>query len=345
MLSQHVWDPLGTPQDVVAALGAMQAQEFRIALWSVGQRCRNADEASVLRAFNDGKILRTHVLRPTWHFVAATDFRWLLAFSGPRVDAQNTYRYRQLELDEKLLVRTTALIEKSLTGGNHLTRRQLGELLQQARISTNGQRLAYIVMRAELEGVICSGALSGKQHTYALVEERAPKAKRLERDEALAELARRYFTSHGPATIKDFSRWSSLTMADCRAGLGSIADELHHEAVGDRTYWFAEPSRPTARSAKVVDLVQIYDELVMGYSESRDALFETAPPEDLTPLMHAVLLDGRLVGHWKPTYSKDAITVETSLYRSLSKQEGKALDVAVQRYGTFVGLAATLRLV
>ena len=328
------------------SLGAMQGQEFRVALWSVAQRTKSTDEARMLRAFDDGTILRTHILRPTWHFVAAKDFKWMIGLSGPRVDSLNTSRYRQLELDEKLLVRASKVIAKALSGGEHLTRRELGQALQRARISTEGQRLAYFVMRAELEGLVCSGALRGKQHTYALLDERAPKSKKLDRDTALAELTRRYFTSRGPATIKDFSRWSSFTMSDCRSGVEAVRSELHEEKIGDRTYWLSEGSpRPKGRPDKVVDLVQIYDELVMGYSDSRDVLRPadlSEPPSLSTPLMHAVLLDGQLVGHWNPEQSRGSVVVETSLYRTLNRPETKALRDAVERYGRYRGVPARL---
>ena len=343
--NQHVWSPLDIPSDVVASLGAMQSQEFRIALWSVAQRTGGVDENGMRRAFDNGTILRTHILRPTWHFVSAGDIRWLMALSGPRVDSLNMYRYRQLELDEKLLVKTTKRIAKSLSGGVHLTRRELGEDLRRARVSIDGQRLAYIVMRAELEGVICSGPLRGKQHTYALLDERAPKAKNMSRQESLEELARRYFTSHGPATLKDFSRWSSFTMSDCRSGLEAVQSELRREKSGDRTYWSNRSSRPPARRATTVDLVQIYDELVMGYSDSRDALRPpdiSDPPSVSTPLMHAVLLDGQLIGHWKDIHTKEGVTVETSLFRSLKPVEEKALGHSVERYGRFIGTTARL---
>jgi hypothetical protein len=319
----------------------MQAQEFRIALWSVAQRTDGMDEAGMLEAFNDGSILRTHILRPTWHFVAARDIEWMLALSGPRVDALNASRYGQLELDAKLLARTSKIIAKALSGGEHLTRKELGAGLRRARISIDGQRLAYMVMRAELEGVICSGALRGKQHTYALLDERAPKTKTLTREEALAELARRYFTSHGPATLKDLSRWSSFTLSDCRSGLEAIQSELHREAIGGRTYWFSERSSRLASRRVIADLVQVYDELVMGYSESRDALAGTMSASDVTPWVHAVLLDGQVIGNWKPVRTKDLV-VEIVSYRSLNRPEEEALRAAVERYGRFVGAPVRL---
>ncbi|HEV8264014.1 MAG TPA: winged helix DNA-binding domain-containing protein [Gemmatimonadales bacterium] len=319
-------------------LTALQAQEFPLAKWSVAQRTRGATRADVEQAFADGVILRTHVLRPTWHFVLGDDIRWLLKVTAPRVHALNAYYHRQHELDNKVFAKCNSLIAKALRDGAHLTRRELAVVLAGAGIRASGPRLAYIVMRAELDAIVCSGAMRGKQHTYALLDDRAPHAKALDYDAALAELTRRYFTSRGPATLNDFLRWSSLTATEGRDGLASVAGELESEVVDGRTYWF-EGSRGvrTARTP-AVDLVQGYDEIIMSYSESRDDSFRLGD----APFFHAVLLDGRLVGHWRPTAKRNSIRIEMVLKRALNGVEAKALDAAVRAYGKFVGGPVTL---
>lgn len=344
MYQQHVWGrQLVEPEDVVGWLGAMQSQEFAYARWSVAQRSSRAGVAHVDRAFSDGAILRTHMLRPTWHFVLPQDIRWMQALTGPRVHAASASYYRKLELDTNLLSRTDVLIAKILEGGRQLTRKEVAAKLSHSGIEASGMRLAYMMMHAELEAIICSGVMSGKQHTYALVEERAPNAKALDRDDALAELTRRYFTSRGPATLKDFSWWSSLTMADGRRAIEMVKAELQHETIDGRTFWFAGQPQPRRSRSTRVDLVQIYDELVVSYSLSRDALTSSSIVLEEAGFPHAVLLDGQWLGRWRQARTGDSVVIETSLTRELDEAETKALDSAIERYGGFLGVPATWR--
>ena len=263
-----------TPRAAVRWLTALQAQEFPLAKWSVAQRTSGATKSDVDQAFADGVILRTHLLRPTWHFVLGEDIRWLLKVTAPRVNALSAYYYRQLELDKKVFRKSNAVITKALRGGAQLTRNELAAALKDAGVRAKAERLAYIVMRAELDGVVCSGAMKGKQHTYALVDERAPHAKTLDPDAALAELTRRYFISRGPATLRDFMGWSSLTAVEGKRGLALVADDLECEVVEGKTSWLDPGSRVARKASKpAVDLVQGYDEIIMSYSESRDDSF------------------------------------------------------------------------
>jgi hypothetical protein len=346
MHSQHLWGTaFKTPEDVVHWLGALQAQDFLVAKWSVAQRANGVSNAAMDQAFADGAILRTHLLRPTWHFVLPEDIRWMLDLTAPRVNALNAHPYRRLELDVPLFAKTNALIAKALKDGKHLTRQELAAVLARAGIDASGQRLAYILMRAELDAVICSGARRGKQHTYAALHKRAPRARTLDRDAGLAELTRRYFTSRGPATPKDYSRWSSLTAADVKSGLEMVRSRLEHEVVDGRTYWFAAPPPGGKSGSKVVDLVQGYDESIMSYSESKDVLSAPMAPAirgEKVMFTHAILLDGQLIGHWRPVSKKKEVVVETSLYRPLDRVEAQALASAVERYGRFLGSPAVL---
>jgi len=327
MRIQRLWGPrFPTPRDVVRWLGAMQAQEFAVAKWSIAQRTQDMNRAEVEQAFATGVIVRTHVLRPTWHFALGEDLRWLLKATAPRVQALNAYYNRQHKLDAKLLAKSNSLIAKALEGGAHLTRGELAAVLKRGGIRAAGNRLAYIVMRAELDAVVCSGAMKGKQHTYALLDERIPDGKRLDGEAALAELTRRYFTSRGPATLNDFARWSSLTAAEAREGVALVANELESDVIDGTTYWFAPPLPRASASAKPrVDLVQGYDEIIMSYSESRDASFV---PVD-SRLLHAVLLDGRMIGKWKPVAGRNSVVLKTVLNRTLTRDERKALATAV----------------
>jgi hypothetical protein len=180
-----------SPAEVVRWLGAVQAQDYPAAKWGLALRAPGVSDADVERAFEEGDILRTHVLRPTWHFVAPSDIRWMLSLTGPRVHAAQAYYYRILGLDPKTRRRSRAAVERALRGGAALTRAELALVLKRHRIAVDGLRLAHLMADAELEGVVVSGPRKGKQFTYALLEERAPGAPDLPREEALAELTLR----------------------------------------------------------------------------------------------------------------------------------------------------------
>src|SRR5512139_384836 len=221
-----------SPAQVVEQLGAVQSQDYAGAKWALAQRLKDpATDVAIDKAFNEGKILRTHVMRPTWHFVAPGDIRWLLMLTGPRVHVGSAFMYRKLELDQAIVKKSYRVLEKALQGNKQLTRAELGIAFEKAGILAEGQRLGYFMMSAELDGIICSGARRGKQFTYALLEERAPQVKPLKRDEALAELVRRYFTTRGPATLHDFTWWSGLTMAEAKEGIESVKSQFVSEEI------------------------------------------------------------------------------------------------------------------
>lgn len=343
MHNQHLrGTPLAAPEAVVGWLGAMQAQEFPVAKWSVAQRARGVDNEAMDRSVAAGTVLRTHILRPTWHFVLPTDIHWMLEVSAPRVNALNAYYYRKLGLDEKALARSNGLLRRALEGGVHLTRKDMAAVLDRAGVSAEGLRLGYILMRAELAGVICSGAPKGKQQTYALLDERAPKPDARDREEGVAELTRRFFSSRGPATLKDFLAWSSLTAAEGRAGLDAASTELDHEVIDGRTYWFADSSAKPRESLGRIDLLQGYDEYIMSYKESRDVMWEgSSPPTSQTSnFTHAIVLDGRLVGHWRRAPKMTEALIESSWYRAPDEDEMKSFDAAIGRFGRFLGVPA-----
>jgi len=188
--------------EIVAWLGAVQAQEYYQAKWALGLRLPHLTDTDLEQDFTEGNLIRTHLLRPTWHFVTPKDIRWLLALTAPRVNAVNAYMYRKLELEQLGFNRCYDIIAKALQGGFQLTRTELNTLLNQSNIVTNSLRLSCIMMRAELDGIVCSGARKGNQFTYVLLDERVPPTNFITQDEALAELTKRYFTSRGPATLK-----------------------------------------------------------------------------------------------------------------------------------------------
>lgn len=345
--------PEATPEAVVQSLGAVQAQDYAAALWAVGLRMGQATEGVIARAVADGTILRTHVLRPTWHFVTPADIRPLLALTAPRVNVANATWYRQFALDDATFARSNAALTTALADGKHRTRPQLAVVLAEAGIATanrdRGQRLSFLMMRAELDGVICSGAPVGKQQTYALLDERAPATVTPTRDEALAALARRYFTGHGPATLPDFIWWSGLTTVDARNGLAIAKLHLQHETVGDRTYWFAAsaPPMPDA-SADATDaadtayLLPNYDEYTVGYTD-RSAVFAASHTDKLNArsnilFHHAMVHAGRIVGTWKRAFNKGAVVITLAPFAPLTDAQTHAFAAATARYSAFLGL-------
>jgi hypothetical protein len=343
------WPGVATPENVVRWLGAMQSQEYAVAKWSIGQRARRTSDAALERAFAAGTFLRTHVLRPTWHFVLPADIRWMIELTGPRVLAMTASYYRKFGLDDDVMRRSRRVMVRALAGNAHLTRRELGTLLDRDGIHADALRLGFILMRAELDCVISSGAPKGKQHTYALFEERAPQAASWSRDQALAELTKRYFTSRGPATLKDYMWWSSLTAADAKRGVQMVEPPLARADVAERTYWFAASrSRPTGASP-AAHLLQGYDEYVIAYSESRDVAVRDEAATGVVrveaPFYHAIVLNGSVVGHWRRVLTTTAMTIEIQLRRSLNRAEGTALAAAVDRYGEFMGVPTAIQIV
>ncbi|MFI9561007.1 winged helix DNA-binding domain-containing protein [Nonomuraea endophytica] len=339
--------PFSGAAEVVGWFGALQSQDYQPAKWAVAQRLGpGVTDADLDRAFDDGVILRTHVLRPTWHFVARADLRWLLELTAPRVHALNAYAYRRGELDSALLCRTTDLIADAVAGGNHLTRTEIATLLARHGVIAEGFRLGYILIHAELERVICSGVLRGKQHTYALFEERAPQAASLEREAALAELVRRFFTSHGPATAKDLAWWSSLTRADIATGLSLAGQALESTDVDGVTYWSAPGDDPAPAPSPSVRLLQAYDEYIVGYRQSKHLLDLgglTAAAPDRPALPNGVILvDTQVAGRWKRTVRADAVKLEAVLYRPFGAAESAALQAAADELGMFLGVRAVV---
>ena len=342
MYAHRLWgSPLSSPEDVLAAFAAMQSQEFVPAKWMVAQRTDGATEAVIDKAFAEGSILRTHVLRPTWHFVRREDVRWLLDLTAPRVNQLNAYYYRRFGLDDEAFATCNQLFRKTLQGGEQLTRKALTEVLEKAGIKASGLHLGYILMRAELDAVLISGARQGRQQTYALFDERVPDRYTLDKEAALIDLARRYFTMRGPATIKDFALWSSLTATDAKRALSLIKSEVEDLTLGGRTYYAAprDGSDPALAPSPAVDLIQGYDECVMSYSESKDVLFRGGGGEP--GYLHTILLDGQVFGHWKHTSKPKSVVVETALHRRPDAAERAALDAAVVRLGQFFGVPAT----
>ena len=321
-------------------LGGMQAQEYAAAKWGLGLRMADAaTDAKIEDAFNAGRILRTHVMRPTWHFVSPLDIRWMLDLTGPRVRRLLLVYNRQLELDPQTLARAVATIERALAGGAHLTRLELSEYLARAGIVAKGQRLAHIMLDAELEGVICSGRLRNGKFTYALLAERAPASRKLTRDESLAELAQRYFSSHGPATIRDFVWWSGLITADATRALEMTS--ARKKTVENLTYWWIRDVDAHKARRHSVHLLPVYDEYLVAYRD-RHAVPHRSTPTWTSSFTHSFVIDGQIAGTWRPVRKADGVRVDVNPARKLTRVERRALEEAAGRYSRFVKAPVTL---
>lgn len=335
-------DPFSSPAEAVAWFGAVQSQEFAEAKWSLSERIRDCRDADVEAAFERGEILRTHVLRPTWHFVAAADIRWLLRLTAPRVHQATGYSRRRDGLDAALLARTGDLLAKALTRSESLTRTELGEALARAGIEAKGSRLAHILMHAELEQILCSGPRRGKQHTYMHLDDRAPNGPELTPEQALAELARRYFQSHGPATLNDFSWWSGLTRSEAKEGMAAIAGSFDSQEDEDGTVWLSAPRSAPVGIATGAFLIPMYDELGVAYKDLR-MVYARPPPEDGL-MRRPVVIDGECVGSWSRKVAARETVVEVTLLGELAHGQNEALEAVAQRFGSFLGLPAQLEL-
>jgi hypothetical protein len=337
---------LATPQEVVGWFGAVQAQEYRFAKWGLALRTRHASDDSVERAFAAGRILRTHVMRQTWHFVTPADIRWLLALTAPRVRAAVAYYDRQLGITPAVITRANRVIAAALAGGAQLTRTELKAALSGAAVRVDGtQRLAHVIMHAELDAVICSGARRGKQFTYALLDDRAPATALPAREEALAELARRYFTSHGPAQLRDFVWWSGLTTGEARAGLEMSRHHLAEEEIGGTRYWLAPLRRRLGQPGRAAYLLPPYDEFLIAYkdrSASLDAAFWKRGA-GRGPYAAPVVLDGRVVGGWRSASQGDRVAITFDLPRRLRSADTGLVEAAARQYGDFLGADVVMR--
>jgi hypothetical protein len=326
-------------------MGAVQAQDYLAALWAVGVRMPGATEAGIELALAERRIVRTWPLRGTLHFVAAADVRWILALAAPRAMAQAAARLRQLELDQATLDRSRDILATTLQGGRQLTRAAIYAALESGGIATAGQRGIHIIGRLAQEGLMCFGPRDGKQPTFVLLEEWVPAAKMLAREEALAELARRYVTSHGPVTLKDFVWWSGLTTADARAGMDLAQAHVVQEKIAGQTYWRPASGPVMDSPSPAAHLLPAFDEYLVGYQDRR-AVLDPQMVKRINAgggmLNPTIVFDGQVAGTWKRTLKKDSVTITPTWFSPPTEPQIDALHLATQRYAAFLNLRASL---
>lgn len=339
--NQHLAEPQFTkPADIVRWLGAVQAQDYGGAVWAIGQRLKGATAESIEQAFNKGEIIRTHVLRPTWHFAAPEDARWMLDLTAKRIRMHTAARLRFLELNDAIFEKCTSIITRLLEGGKQLARTEIAAALKQGGVVTNEHSLIHITLELELQQLICSGGREGSQLTYALLDERVPKTKMLTRDEALVKLTQRYFSSHGPATLQDFAWWSGLTIEECKKGIEECKDGLKCIPDGANKYWFGAETEHTSKSPKAL-LLPNYDEYIVSYKDRSSTIdakhIDKTDPRG-TLFNNTLIINGKIVGTWKKAFKKDMVIIEVTPFKPLSKAALKAVNAAAKRYAKFLGM-------
>lgn len=335
-------DPFQSPVDAVRHFGAVQSQDYPAAKWALGQRLGDATDAALDVLFDSGAILRTHVLRPTWHFVLPEDIRWMLELTGPRLHAGEAGRRRELGIDRAQIEVAEKALQAALKGGRSLTRTELVEVLDAAGLNPDVPRVTHLVLAAELDGLVVSGPRRGKQMTWMLLDERAPKARSRGRDDSLRELALRYFTTHGPAQLPDYVWWSGLTTPEARRGIELAGEALARRSIDGKEYWFdAELDwRGAGRSA--VHLLPNFDEFAVAYRDRSALLHASYPfrPELFafsSILSNIVTVGGELRGSWRKTATRDGVRVEIKLLGDLPAAERAGVARAGGHLAGFLG--------
>jgi len=346
LMNQRIENPGFTmPGEIVRYMGAMQAQDYNMAKRAVGLRLKSATDKSVEEAYCRGEFLRTHLLRPTWHFVAPEDIRWMVRLSSPQIKIQMRARDRQLELTENVFTKSNLILGKFLSDKGNATRNEISDELNNSGIKTDDSRLPHLLIRAELDEIICSGPLKGGKQTYALLEERVGRHKDLNHEESLADLALRYFTSHGPATVMDFSWWSGLSLTVARQAMALVKQQLMHENSGSETFWFKNPVNNDMMADHSVHLLPAFDEYLISYRDRSSAIDQEYSSKAISSngiFKPLIVVNSRVEGIWKRNIVKDTVFVELALFRPQKKTTMKAIESAVLRYGDFLELKTRL---
>jgi hypothetical protein len=340
LISQQITETkFETAKDIVSWMGAIQAQDYAMVKWAIGVRLPNSTDQRIETAINDGEVIRTHLLRPTWHLVSANDIYWMLALTAPQIKTLLKSRHRGLELSQAIFTKSNSIIEKALKGGTHLTRKELMGELEKAGIATDDNRASHLLLWTELDGIVCSGATKGGKQTYALLEERVPKPNPVTKEEALATLAKKYFTSHGPATIRDFVWWSGLSVSDAKQALEMVKSDFISETIDSQTYWLGNSASIPKTDLESVYLLPAFDEFIISYKDRSASL----PYENHNKAVSnngifrpLIVVNGQVTGIWKRTTKKDKVIVETELFTQPNKTSKSLIEKASIQFGNFL---------
>ncbi|MEO7977214.1 winged helix DNA-binding domain-containing protein [Flavobacterium sp.] len=329
-----------SPQEIVHHMGAIQAQDYAMAKWAIGSRC-DATEKEIEEAIDSGKIIRTHILRPTWHFVSAQDIYWILDVSGPQVKRIILADTKKHGYDEKEFGKINSAIEKILTGNNHLTRDEIIQELNLKKISGEYHLSPVLIMMyAELEGLVCNGIMRGKQMTYSLLEEKVPKpTAKLTKEEGLVKLAKRYFESHGPATVSDFSWWSGFSPTICKTVIHSIVTELNSVEIDNQTYWFRTDLSLENSFRKSVHFLPAFDEMLISYKNREASILLEHQSKAFTSngiFKPVILENGKVIGTWKRTVKKDHTKIATQFFNETENHKKAILFKRIKDFENYL---------
>lgn len=341
IINQQVAEAFFTKaKELVAWMGAVQAQDYSMAKWAIGLRLQNSTDEEIEAAYNRGEILRTHLMRPTWHFVSVDDIYWMLELTSPQIKSLMKSRDKQLELNGDVYLKSNRIIESALSKHIILSREEIGNELEKNKIETNSNRLSHILLRAELDGVVCSGPVKANKLTYCLLADRVPNKKAFARDESLAKLATRYFNSHGPATLSDFVWWSGLSLSEARIALEFVKTRFISETIGSETYWFKSTLTNYAEDDTSIHLLPAFDEFLIGYRDRSASYVFIDNNKTISEngiFRPVLVIEGQVSGLWKRTTKKDKILIEINSFRPFSQTTKNDLEMKAKSYEYFTG--------
>jgi len=329
-----------TAKSLVGWMGAIQAQDVHMSQWAIGVRLPNATDKVIKSAIDAGEIIRTHLLRPTWHFVSADDIHWMLDLTAPQIRRIVKLRDKNLELNETIYKKSAAIIEKSLAGNNHLTREELVAQFVAAGIAVDSNRASHLLLRAEIDGILCSGKTKSDKQTYALLHEWVPKTRTYDRREALAMLARRYFTSHCPATLADFVWWSGLTVKEATQTLEMVKPSFVSETIDGQTYWLSDSLTLPKQAQDSVYFLPAFDEFIISYKDRTASLPADHHAKAVSNngiFRPIIVLNGQIIGIWKRTVKKDTVLLETTFFNPPGEASEAGIIRSFAPYAHFIG--------
>jgi hypothetical protein len=321
--------------DLVQWMGCIQAQDYAASTWAVGCRLAKASHTSVEQDFNEGSILRTHVLRPTWHFVCPADIRWMLKLNAPKVKALSRPYHRQLGIDQGILRKSKKIIVNALGKHQRLTREQLTQALREQKINVTDSRLGHLLMDAELDALICSAGRMGNKFAYQLLDDITPASDVPGYEESIAELTKRYFFSRGPASVRDFAWWGNLTLAEARKGLDMNKQHLQQVSVNGNDYWVSSKSPIPPPPVRSAFLLPTFDEYMVAYKDRSNVLDPRFAGECSHGLAPIIIYNGQVAGTWRRTGTKEGMTIETKFCKVTASPSPRSLATAIKKYTHF----------
>ena len=317
LISQQIAETnFSSPLQLSEWMGAIQAQDLPMSLLAIALRTKNTTIKTIEKALNEGEIIRTHLMRPTWHIVSKNDIYWMLDLTAPALKRTIGRRYKEMDFNNELMQKANGLLEKNMQG-KELTRQEIGKIFAENNIRTDENRLSHFLMNAEFDQLVCSGSLKGRLQTYVLLEEKVPEKKRFSREESILKLTETYFKSHSPATIADFAWWSFLPLKEIRWALNELKNIFQSEQIGEETYYFPSEISEIKLKKSAVHLLPAFDEFLVSYQSKHVAV----PDENLRKAVSVngmfapiIVQNGQIIGTWKKLSAKKSTEIEPAFF-------------------------------